>query len=162
MGRRTLRSLAAQVFASHERGHTLQATALLHEAFLRMLGEEGQREDWHGRHHFFAVAAKAMRRVLIDHARRAQALKRDGLKVTLSEDAESSAADYDLVDLGEALEELSKVNERVARVVELRLLGGLDFDEVVEVMDVSRRTVFVDWRAGRAWLRERFDQREQA
>ena len=157
-----LHSLAARIFSSEQPDHTLQATALLNEAYIRMVGGASQQAHWHGRRHFFAVAAKAMRSALIDHARRAGARKRKGVLVTLSGNEPSEEAGYDLIELVDAISELSKVNERVAQIVELRFLGGLTVDEAAEELGISRRTAFVDWRAGRAWLREHFDVRREA
>lgn len=152
-----LHGIASRVFSSQQRDHTLQATALIHEAYLRILGGLGPGKEWNGRHHFYCVAARAMRHVLIDHARKSRSLKRDGVRVTLAAEIPSDEAEYDLIDLGDALEGLAKVSERISRVVELRFLGGLTEIEVAEELGVSRRSVQGDWRAGRAWLRKCFD-----
>ena len=155
-----LHRVAGQVFGSQREGHTLQATALVHEAYIRILGRGKEDPSWQGRRHILAVAAKAMRHVLVDHARIARSLKRDKARVTLSDSASESGTQYDLIDLSDALEELAKTSERISKVVELRILGGLTTDEVAEELQVSRRTVQVDWRAGRAWFRNQLAKRD--
>jgi len=154
-----LHGVAKRVFAPQAGAHTLQATALVHEAYLKLLGNDGERV-WKDRRHFFAVAATAMRRILIDHARLRGALKRGDRanRVTLSENVQGDDISYDLLDLGAALDELGDSRERVARVVELRFFGGLTIDEVAEELGVTDRTVQLDWRAGRAWLRKRLGE----
>ncbi|MFT7670454.1 MAG: RNA polymerase sigma factor (TIGR02999 family) [Planctomycetota bacterium] len=152
-----LHGIASRVFSSQQSDHTLQATALIHEAYMRILGELNPGKEWNGRHHFYCVAAKAMRHVLIDHARKGRSQKRDGVRVTFAGEIPSDETQYDLIELGDALEGLSKVSERISRVVELRFLGGLTETEVAEELGVSRRSVQGDWRAGRAWLRKCFD-----
>lgn len=162
-----LRALANQVFQGRGNQPTLQATALVHEAYLKLLGSGAATSDgrraWSGRAHFFAVAARAMRNVLADSARRASRLKRGGgaERVTLSdiEHDEETGQDtvVDLLDLHEALEALESANPRIARVVELRFLGGLTVEELALEMGVSERSVFKDWRAGRALLRRMLD-----
>lgn len=152
-----LHGIASRVFASAQKNHTLQATALVHEAYMRMLGGNQQAKAWNSRHHFYCVAARAMHHVLIDHARRKRALKREGVRVTLTGNMPTEEGQYDLIELADALEGLANLNERISRVVQLRFLGGLSEEEVAEELGVSRRSVQGDWRAGRAWLRKCFD-----
>jgi RNA polymerase sigma factor (TIGR02999 family) len=140
-------------------GHTLQSTALIHEAYLRLVGGG---VSWSGRTHFFAVAARTMRRVLTDHARARLREKRGGGRdrVTLAGVANPDTGGEDPVDvlaLDEAIEELSAVDPRKASAVELHYYGGLTYDEVAEALDVSPATVDRDLRMARAWLRSRLD-----
>ncbi len=149
-----LRARARYYLRSGRPGDTLQPTALVHEAYLRMVDHAS--EGWAGRTHFYAVAAMAMRQILIDHVRYHGRSKRggDALRVTLTDAiAPVSEPDVDLFALGEALEKLAAANERQARIVELRYLGGLTVDEVAEVLGVSKRTVEADWTFARAWLK---------
>lgn len=147
-----LRSLAAACLAGERPGHTLQATALVHEAYGRLVGTE---IPWEDRAHFFAVAAGTMRRILVDHARARSAQKRggDAVPVTLEEGlvAVGPRGD-DLLALDEALERLTEFDERKARVVELRYFGGLNATEIGTVVGVAVATVQRDLRAARAWL----------
>lgn len=149
-----LRSLARSAFNGQQKRHTLQPTALVHEAWLKL---NGQISSVDGRRHFLAVAAKAMRQVLADHARAATRQKRGGgLHPTVSLEADDVAKETDqadLVVLDEALARLANLNERVARVVELRLLGAMTIPEIAETLDVSPRTVDGDWSFARTWLR---------
>lgn len=152
-----LRRLASRFLGGERRDHTLQPTALVHEAYLRLVDQT--RVNWRGRTHFIAIAARMMRRLLIDHARRRGSAKRgEGWqRVTLAEGvASGDAPEMDpsgLLDLHEALERLSGCDERQARVVELRYFGGLTTKEIAEVLGVSTRTVEGDWTHARAWLR---------
>ena len=152
-----LRSLAQGVFRE-ERGNTLQPTVLIHEAWLKLVGHGGEFKD---RHHFLAVACLSMRQVLRDHARSRGRQKRAGdrHRVTLGDPAQSMAAMVDLVDLSDALEELATLNERHARVVSMRALGGMTIREVADVLEVSHGTVESDWSMARAWLRKRLSDR---
>jgi len=152
-----LRRLAGYFMAREPAGHTLQPTALVHEAYLRLVDQT--RTSFRGRTHFLAVAAEVMRRLLIDHARRRGAAKR-GLgwrRVTLGPGAEVARAEalgvIELINLDAALDRLAELDERQARIVTLRFFGGLNVDEVAEVVGVSKRTVESDWRHARAWLR---------
>jgi len=150
-----LRRLAHHYLAGERAGHTLQTTALVHEAYLRLLAREKLSVDSHGQ--FLAIAAQAMRRVLIDHARQVKAVKRDGgVRQTLT-DATVMARQRpaDLVDLDRALDELSLLDPRQGKVVELRFFGGLSVDETAAATGVSGRTVKRDWRVARAWLFDR-------
>jgi len=144
----------AHHYMSRERGdHTLQTTALVNEAYVRLVDQKKTR--WQNRAQFFGVCAQLMRRILVDYARRQKYAKRGGgaRRISLDETAElSSEADTDLVALDEALEELAKFDSRKARVVELRFFGGLSVDEIGEVMDLHANTVSRDWNAARAWL----------
>ncbi len=154
-----LRKLAAQYLRKERYGHTLQPTALVHEAYVRLVGQS--RSNFENRSHFFAVASKAMRRVLVDHARRYQAGKRIGVqdKVPLSEAAElSSEPDGEILAIHEALERLSDIHERQAQLVELRYFGGLTNAEAAEFFGVSRATVERDWKVARLWLHRRLSQ----
>ena len=148
-----LRNLAGAAFRDQRADHTLQPTALVHEVFVRLV--EPGRVEWNDRTHFFAVAARAMRMVLADHARRRGAAKRGGdrARVALEDfSAEGEPPLLDLVDLDAALERLNELEPRHARIVELRFLSGLTVEEVATVLELSRTTVESDWRMARAWL----------
>jgi RNA polymerase sigma-70 factor, ECF subfamily len=154
-----LRALARNHFRRQRSDHTLEPTALVHEAFLRLVGgEAGKLRD---RAHFFAVAATAMRQILIDHARRRQAAKRGGelQRVALdaaappADDAALSVGGVDVLTLEDALQKLAERDPRKARVVELRVYGGLTCEQAAEVLGVSPKTVEGDWYMARAWLR---------
>jgi RNA polymerase sigma factor (TIGR02999 family) len=139
-----------------ERDHTLQPTALVHEAYVRLVGQG--RARWTNRAQFFLVAAQTMRRVLVDHARARGAAKRarGWLRVTLDDDvATASARDPDVLALDEALEALAVLDPVKARVVELRFFAGLTLDETAEALGVSESTVTRDWRFAKAWLYRR-------
>lgn len=155
-----LRSIAASFFRQQAPEHTLQPTALVNEAVLRLLNAESP--SWESRKHFISVAAKAMRHILIDHARRKNADKRGGRqeRVTLSGVIRSDVAEaIDAIVLDETLTRLAEVDERQARVVELRFFAGLRVAEVAEVLGISTRTVETDWRMARAWLRRELAER---
>lgn len=151
-----LRTIASGLLGGDRTVDTLHPTALVHEAYLRLIGHD--RGDWNSRAHFLAVAAKAMRQIIVDHARRRQAAKRGGQwrRVTLTEAAEKhgrkTSSDVDLLALDEALTKLGQLNERQCRIVELRYLAGLSVEQTALVMEVSQRTVKLDWRMARAWL----------
>jgi RNA polymerase sigma factor (TIGR02999 family) len=148
-----LHRLAVRYLARERPDHTLQPTALVHEAFLRLIGQRAV--DWRNRAHFLGIAAGLMRRILVNHARDRSAAKRGGTgqRVSLSiVEAESTAPDVDLIALEDALERLAALDERKARVVELRFYGGLTTEEVAEVLGVSRATVEREWSFARAWL----------
>ncbi len=147
------RALARHYLQQERMNHTLQPTALVHEAYMKLVDQT--RVDWQGKSHFFAVAAQAMRRILVDHARSRQRDKRGGgrARVVLDEAvALSPQKDEDVLALDEALEKLAKVDPRQAKVVELRFFGGLNVEEVAETLKVSKRTVEGDWMFARAWL----------
>lgn len=149
-----LRRLARRQLAGEVTGHTLDTTALVHEAYIRLV--DGTRVGPVGRGYFFGAAARAMRRILVEHARRRRAAKRGGglNPVTLAgNDAAVDACADELIDLDRALEELAALNPRHARVVECRFFGGLDIEETAAVLGVSDRTVKSDWAVARAWLR---------
>jgi len=151
-----LRALAAQHLRKERPGHTLQATALVHEAFLRLSGRE--RVHVEARVQFFAVAAQAMRRVLVDHARRRQAEKRGGAEapVPITEVAEAelaAAPQVDLLDVDDALVRLAALDPRQAEVVELRFFAGMEMAEIAAALEISESTVRREWRMARAWLR---------
>jgi len=150
---RELHRLAQRAMSREREDHTLQATALLHEAYFRLVGQE--RISWSNRSQFFAVAAQAMRRVLVDHARSRSTAKRGGdlQKLALDEAGElSSARPADLLALDEALEGLAVVDPRSSRVVELRIFGGLTIQETADALEISTGTVIDDYRSARAWL----------
>ncbi len=149
-----LRSLAGRYLRSERPDHTLQPTALVHEAYLKMVDQT--RVDWQGRTHFFAVGAQAMRRILVDHARSRARQKRGGNlhRITLDEAVSPfGVCDLDVLALQEALERMSQLDPRQARVVELRFLAGLTVAEVAEVMGLSKRTVEGEWTHAKAWLK---------
>jgi RNA polymerase sigma factor (TIGR02999 family) len=157
-----LRALAGRFFAAQPVGHTLQPTALVHEAYLRLVGKT--QVAWSGRAHFFAVAAKAMRQILVNHAEARNARKRGGGRdrVSLSEVLESTPGappavsppgrEVDLHALHDALRRLEELDERQARIVELRYFGGMTVTEAAHVLNVSTSTVEKDWRMARLWL----------
>ena len=155
---RELRRLAGRYMAQERPGHTLSPTALVNEAYLRLL--DSPRTNWLDRSHFFAVCALMMRHVLVDWARARQAQKRGGgLQLADHEEAfltsarSSTGSTVDLVALDEALRALSSVDARKSRVVELRFFGGLSAQETAEVLKVSPETVLRDWKLAKAWLR---------
>jgi RNA polymerase sigma factor (TIGR02999 family) len=144
----------ARAHLAHERsGHTLQPTALVHEAYLRLMDHGAL--DWKSRTHFFALAATTMRRILVSYARRHRAAKRGhgGVAVTLCEGhAASESRNVDLLALDSALAHLERIDPRQCRMVELRYFGGLTIDETAEALHVSPATVKLDWSLARAWL----------
>jgi RNA polymerase sigma-70 factor (ECF subfamily) len=151
---RELRRQAARYLRRERKNHTLPATALVHEAYMRLVGEQA---PWTNRGHFFGVAARVMRQVLVDHARRHGASKRGAgwTRVTLEgveADTPSRERQVDVVVLDRALEELAALDSGKARVVELRFFGGLSLEETAETLGVSASTVTREWRMARAWL----------
>ena len=180
------RRLAASYLKRENAGHTLQPTALAHEVYLRLIEQE--RVDWKGRTHFMAIAAQAMRRLLIDHARGRNRIKRGGAGVSGADDeggavgwrrvsldaggadgsmpaiADPTGAgresDVDVERLDKVLAELAELDERQAKVVEMRFLAGMTVEEVAEALGVSKRTVEGDWTMARAWLRKRLSEEE--
>ena len=151
-----LRRLAARRLAREAPGQTLQATALVHEAYLRLVGGDPGRR-WDGRGHFFAAAAEAMRRILVNHARDRKRLKRAGGRVRLEllDQVGSLAEDSDLVlSLDELLTRLGEEDTAAARVAHLHLFGGLSIEEAGKALGLSRAVAYRDWKYARAWLRE--------
>jgi RNA polymerase sigma factor (TIGR02999 family) len=148
-----LRRIAGALMNRERRDHTLQPTALVNEAYLRLVDQT--RVQWEGRAHFFGIASRAMRQILVDHARRHGAHKRGGgwHRITLDENLpERTDHALEILELHEALEKLAGEDERMARVVELRIFGGLLAREAALVLGVSKRTVDDDWRVARMWL----------
>lgn len=158
-----LRALAASYLARERSNHTLQPTALVHEAFMRL---QPQRKGWTTRGEFMGVAAMAMRRILVDHARAARSAKRGGdvhrIDLDLATVESDESGGVDVLSLDEALVGLSALSERQARVVELRFFGGMSNGEVADVLGISHRTVENDWRFARAWLRDRMQRNDDA
>jgi RNA polymerase sigma-70 factor, ECF subfamily len=149
-----LRKLAAGYLRKEVKNHTLQPTALVHEAYLRLVNQ--QIPNWQSRSHFFGVAARLMRQILVDHARRRQAGKRTTLKIPLDEAVNfQKEREGDLVALDSALKELEKLEPRKCRAVELRYFGGLSMDEIALALKVSPVTVRRDLRMTEAWLRRK-------
>lgn len=148
---RELHKLARAYLRGERPQHTLQATALVHEAYLRLVTK--QDIEWQNRAHFFSVAGMTMRRILVDYARQRNASKRAGIHISLDEDLAISADQCDLIaELDSALDRLATLNSRQARVVELRFFSGLTEEEIAEILQVSSRTVKRDWTVARAWL----------
>lgn len=148
-----LRRLAGQMLVTERRDHTLEPTALVHEAYMRLIGHSPERPS--DRAHFCRVAARAMRQVLVDHARRHTAQKRGGgfERITLSDSvAGTPDGAIDLLALDDALKRLADLDERQARIVELRFFGGLTIEQGAAVMGISQSTIENDWRLARAWL----------
>jgi RNA polymerase sigma factor (TIGR02999 family) len=149
-----LRQMAGRYMRRQQTGNTLQATALVHEVFLKLVDADGV--TWQDRAHFFAVAATIMRRILVDRARAKGSAKRGGeaLQVSLDEAPQvaGGSKDREMVAIDEALDALAQVDPRKARVVELRFFGGLSVEESAEVLKISPQTVMRDWKTARAWL----------
>ncbi|MBI4472131.1 MAG: sigma-70 family RNA polymerase sigma factor [Acidobacteria bacterium] len=145
-----LRRLAAYYFRNERTGHTLQPTALVNEVFIKL--SEGKPVQLHDRAHFFAVAARQMRQILIDHARRRNALKRNDTRIAVPLE---STREENLLVVDEALKDLAELDPRAAQVVELRVFGGLKESEIAETLGISVATVKRDWTFARAWLTSR-------
>ena len=157
---RELRRRAAGYLRQERPSHTLQPTALVHEAYLRLVGQ--QRMAWRNRAQFFGVAAQMMRRILVDHARGRRAVKRPGAAVRVMWDERIGATQprsCDLLALDQALAELMTIDPRGAQIMELRYFGGLSEQEVAEVLSISRSTVTREWQAARTWLYRRMTAR---
>jgi RNA polymerase sigma-70 factor, ECF subfamily len=150
-----LRTLARLQLRSERPGHTLQPTALVNEVYLRLVGNQAR--DWHNRAHFIGVSVSVMRRILIDHARRKRALKRDAGEQVFEPTGEYAGFSHEqadeLIALNIALDRLQEMNPRQRQVVELRYFGGLSLEETAEVLNVSPVTVKRDWVGARAWLK---------
>jgi RNA polymerase sigma factor (TIGR02999 family) len=147
-----LRRLAAALMRRERQDHTLQPTALVGEAYLRLVDQT--RIDWQDRNHFLGIAARVMRQILVDHARRHGAVKRGaGVQmVTLDDNLSGNAGPVELLVVNDALERFARLDERGARVVEMRVFGGLTIDEIAGALGVSKRTVDNDWAVARMWL----------
>jgi RNA polymerase sigma factor (TIGR02999 family) len=153
---RELRRRAGAYLRRERPDHTLQPTALVHEAYLRLLGQD--RVAWQNRAHFFAIAAQMMRRVLVDHARAHQAAKRPGAAVKIVLDDRIGAAKpraCECLDVDMALDELTRLDPRQGQIVELKYFGGLSEPEIAAVLSISRATVTREWQTARAWLYRR-------
>lgn len=152
-----LHRIAGEYLRRERADHTLQPTALIHEAYLKV----AQRDEWKSATHFRAVASTAMRQVLVDHARRRGRLKRDGGRVIMNTGiAAEEDRDIDVLALDEALQVLAEKDERKARVVELRFFGGLTARESADALGITQKTAEADWYFARAWLHERLDADE--
>jgi RNA polymerase sigma factor (TIGR02999 family) len=154
-----LRRLANNYLRREPAGHTLQPTALVNEAYLKLVGQ--RKVNWQNRAHFFAISAKLMRRILVDHARQRQAAKRGGseqqrLSITSAETL-IQQPQIDLLALNEALDELAQMDPQQGRIVELKFFGGLSIEETAEVLSISHATVERDWKMARAWLRRQLE-----
>jgi RNA polymerase sigma factor (TIGR02999 family) len=148
-----LRQLARRHLRGERQGHTLQPTALVHEAYARLVDQE--RIPWQGRTHFFAMAAETMRRILVDHARKRHAAKRggQGIQITLDESlAVADRRDVDVIALDDALNGLASLDAMQAKLVELRFFSGLGIEETAKVLGISPATVKREWSAAKAWL----------
>lgn len=162
-----MRRLAVAHMSGERRDHTLSPTALVHEAYVKFVDQRNT--DWKNRLHFFSVAARIIRRILIDHARERHALKRGGggshsNSLTLisidEQNVASPTRDVDLLALDEAMLELAALDEQQARIVELRYFGGCTIDEIAELLSIGKRTVDREWQAARAWLFDRLREDE--
>lgn len=150
-----LHEIAEKLYRRERPGHTLQPTLLVNEAYMNLVDQE--KIDWKGRSHFFAVGAQAIRRVLVHHARSRNAQKRGSgvQKVDLEEGLNyAPEQDESVLSLDEALEKLSEVHERQAKVVELKFFGGLKMQEIADELGVSIKTIEIDWKVAKAWLRK--------
>jgi RNA polymerase sigma factor (TIGR02999 family) len=153
---RELKRRAAAYLRDERRDHTLQPTALVHEAYMRVIGQE--RVAWQNRAHFFGVASQMMRRILVDHAREYQAMKRPGAGLRVALDDRVGATlpvDCEVLLVDRALQELMRVDARQAQIVELRYFGGMSEQEVARTLSLSRATVTREWQTARAWLYRR-------
>jgi len=154
-----LHRLASNYLRRERPGHTLQPTALVNEAYLKLIDQRNAK--WQNRAQFFGISAQLMRRILVDHARQRQAAKRGGsdqqrLSVTSAEKL-MKQPEVDLLALNEALDELAKMDEQQSRIVELKFFGGLSIEETAEVLGIGHATVERDWKLARAWLRRRLE-----
>jgi len=154
-----LRRLATNYLRRERASHTLQPTALVNEAYLKLVDQKNAK--WQNRAQFFGISAQLMRRILVDHARQHQAAKRGGsnqqrLSITSAEQFAKQAA-IDLLALNEALDELAKMDPQQGRIVELKFFGGLSIEETAEVLGISHATVERDWKMARAWLRRQLE-----
>ena len=159
-----LRRLAQQMMGSEKPGQTLQATALVHEAYLRLLGDGQEATSWQDRRHFYAAAAQAMRRILVERARRHSRIKHGGGRKRLALDDVEAAIDsepVDLVAIDEALRRLEKEDARAAQVVMLRYFAGLSVEDTAQALEIAPRTVRRDWTYAKAWLMEEMSHDEQ-
>ncbi|MHC4228433.1 MAG: sigma-70 family RNA polymerase sigma factor [Planctomycetota bacterium] len=157
-----LRLLAAQKMSQESPGQTLQATALVHEAYLRLVGAEVR--NWDNRGHFFAAAAEAMRRILVDNARRKRSMRRGGRrqKVNLSDAfAVIEEPKEDILAVNEALDKLAGEDQKLAEVIKLRYFAGLTLDQIAAIMGIGRRTADRYWALGRAWLYQEIIQEDE-
>jgi RNA polymerase sigma factor (TIGR02999 family) len=155
-----LHEIARRCMASERKEHSLQATALVNEAYLRLVNV--QRVNWHDRAHFFAMSARLMRRILVDHARARGYVKRGGAtrRVTFDEGVlVAEKRSRDLIALDDALKALARVDERKSQVVELRMFAGMTAEETAEILGVSPETVRRDWRLAKAWLFREMQER---
>lgn len=149
-----LRALASKALQRERRDHTLQPTAVVNEAFLRLIDQS--HAEYHSRTHFFAIGAQMIRRVLVDHARMHHAAKRGGheKRLTLHESIDGGMSqEIDLLALDEALDKLATLDPRQSKVVEMRFFGGLSVEQTADMLEVSPRTVEQDWKMARAWLK---------
>lgn len=156
-----MRRLAVSHMGGERRDHTLQPTALVHEAYVKLIDQHST--GWTDRLHFFAVASRIIRRILIDHARARQAEKRGGgaTRVLIGDrDVAAPERGVDMIALDEALAELARIDEQQARIVELRYFGGCTVEEVAEILQIGKRTVDRHWQAARAWLFDRLSETE--
>jgi RNA polymerase sigma factor (TIGR02999 family) len=154
-----LQKIAQRQLRGERRGHTLNTSALVHEAYLKLVDQ--RQANWQNRAHFFAIASQAMRRILINYAHTRKAQKRGGGQVIATFDDQAVARETragELLALDEALQALAKLNERQSKVVEYRFFGGLTQEEIAEVLGVSTPTVRLDWRLAKAWLSRELKQ----
>jgi RNA polymerase sigma factor (TIGR02999 family) len=154
-----LRRLASNYLRRERASHTLQPTALVNEAYLKLIDQ--RHAKWQNRAHFFGISAQLMRRILVDHARQRQAAKRGGsdlqrLSITSAETV-IKRPEIDLLALNEALDELAEMDPQQGRIVELKFFGGLSIEETAEVLGISHATVERDWKMARAWLRRQLE-----
>jgi len=159
-----LRRLAQQMMGSEKPGQTLQATALVHEAYLRLLGDGQEATSWQDRRHFYAAAAQAMRRILVERARRYSRIKHGGGRKRLALDDVEAVIDSESVDLlavDESLRRLEKEDARAAQVVMLRYFAGLSVEDTAQALEIAPRTVHRDWTYAKAWLMEEMSHDEQ-
>jgi len=155
-----LRRLASNYLRRERVGHTLQPTALVNEAYLKLIDQKNAK--WQNRAQFFGISAQLMRRILVDHARQRQAVKRGGsdqqrLSITSAQADVIHQPEIDLLALNEALDELAQMDPQQSRIVELKFFGGLSIDETAEVLGISHATIERDWKSARAWLRRQLE-----
>ncbi len=153
-----LRRIAARSLRRERPDHTLQVTALVHEAYLQLLGDA--KVDWHDRGHFFALASQAMRRILVDYARKRKAAKREGTRVRVELNDQLAISENRLEEvllIDDALGRLGRWDPRQASIVEMKFFGGLTEAEIADILGLSKRTVIRDWNVARAWLRAELD-----